>query len=97
VSSNGLKVYDLDKTKNPRKTTIEISFPNGETVTYESDNVILEDFTKEYIIENKLFPYIPFYITRYENEIAGEGNIDNAISDLDFVNQVAESFTQAVQ
>jgi hypothetical protein len=85
ISMPNFSVIYVKKTdRTPRKTTIEISFPNGETVTYESDNVILEDFTKEYIIENKLFPYIPFYITRYENEIAGEGNIDNAISDLEY-------------
>jgi hypothetical protein len=77
-------IYVKRTDKTPRKTTIEISFPNGETVTYESDNVILEDFTKEYIIENRLFPYIPFYIARYENEISGEGNIDKAIVDLEY-------------
>jgi hypothetical protein len=85
ISMPNFSVIYVKKTdKTPRKTTIEISFPNGEIVTYESDNVILEDFTKEYIIENKLFPYIPFYIARYENEIVGEGNIDNAISDLEY-------------
>jgi hypothetical protein len=34
--------------------------------------------------EKKLFPYIPFYITRYEKELTEEGNIENAVSDLEY-------------
>ncbi len=34
------------------------------------------------MISDRLFPYIPFYITRYENEICNKGNIDSALSDL---------------
>ena len=49
---------------------------------YNSDNVILEEFTKETIIEKGLFPYIPFYIARYEKEIASEGNIEKVIEEL---------------
>ena len=45
---------------------------------YHSDNVILEDFTKETIVEKRLFPYIPFYIARYEKEIASEGSVEKA-------------------
>ncbi len=30
-------------------------------MVYKSDNVILEGLAKEYIIEKKLLPYIPFY------------------------------------
>jgi hypothetical protein len=85
ISMPNFSVIYVKKTdKTPRKTSIEFIFPNGESVTYESDNVILNDFTKEYIIENKLFPYIPFYIARYENEIAGEGDIAKAINDLEY-------------
>ena len=51
---------------------------------YESANVILEEFTKEDIVEKRLFPYIPFYIARYEKEIASEKNIDNAAEDLEY-------------
>ena len=35
-----------------------------------------------YIIEKKLFPYIPFYIARYEKDISSGGEIDKAVSDL---------------
>jgi pyruvate-formate lyase len=63
ISMPNFSVIYVKKTdKTPRKTTIEISFPNGEIVTYESDNVILEDFTKEYIIENKLFHIFHFIL-----------------------------------
>lgn len=49
---------------------------------YQSDNVILEDFTKEKIVEKRLFPYIPFYIARYEKEISSEGSIEKAVEAL---------------
>ena len=40
--------------------------------TLWAPNVILEDLTKEYIIGKRLFPYIPFYITRYEKRLFPE-------------------------
>ena len=51
---------------------------------YKSDNVILENFTKEKIVEKRLFPYIPFYIARYEKEIVSEGNIENVIEEMTY-------------
>ena len=63
---------------------ITFTFPDGQTVDYKSDNVILEDFTKEKVVEKRLFPYIPFYIARYEKEIASEGNIENVIEELTY-------------
>ncbi len=65
-------IYIKRTDKTPEKTMITFTFPDGQTVNYESDNVILERFTKEYIVEKKLFPYIPFYIARYEKEILSE-------------------------
>ena len=46
--------------------------------------MILEEFTKEYIVEKRLFPYIPFYIARYEKDIASEKSIQNAVNYLEF-------------
>ena len=57
-------------------------FPDGQMIDYKSDNVILEDLTREYIVKKRLFPYIPFYIARYEKTIASEGTINQAIEDL---------------
>lgn len=37
---------------------------------------------KENIVEKRLFPYIPFYIVRYEKEIASEGNIEKVTTEL---------------
>ena len=47
-----------------------------------SDNVILDNLTKEYIIEKRLFPYIPFYIARYEQTVSSEGEVNQAVDDL---------------
>lgn len=51
---------------------------------YESDNVILENLTKEYIVEKRLFPYIPFYIARYEKVILSGKDVNPAIEDLTY-------------
>lgn len=77
-------IYIKKTDKTPRSTTITFTFPDGQTVDYESENVILENFTKEYIVEKRLFPYIPFYIARYEKDIASESNVDRAIEDLTY-------------
>jgi hypothetical protein len=68
----------------PKTTTVTFTFPDGQSVTCKSDNVILEEFTKEYIVEKRLFPYIPFYIARYEKEIEGAGSIEDAMKDLEY-------------
>ena len=77
-------IYVKRTERTPKNTTITFKFPDGQEVKYESENVIIEKFTKEYIVEKRLFPYIPFYIARYEKEIASEGNIENAVSDLEY-------------
>ena len=51
---------------------------------YKSENVILAEFTKEYIVEKRLFPYIPFYVARYEKEIAYGGRIEEAVKGLKY-------------
>lgn len=71
-------IYVKRTDRTPKKTTVTFTFPDGQTVHYESDNVILEEFTKEYIVEKRLFPYIPFYIARYEKELTAENSIENA-------------------
>ncbi len=75
-------IYVKRTDRTPKITTITFTFPDGQTVDYNSENVILEDFTKEKIVEKRLFPYIPFYIARYEKEIASEGNIEKVIEEL---------------
>ena len=76
-------VIYVKRTENTPKITT-ITFPDGKEVDYESVNVILEEFTKEYIVEKRLFPYIPFYIARYEKDIVSENSIENAVEDLNY-------------
>ena len=77
-------IYVKRTERTPRMTTITFTFPDGQSIDYKSDNVILDDLTKEYIIEKRLFPYIPFYIARYEGDISSEGAIDRAITDVTY-------------
>lgn len=77
-------IYVKRTEKTPKTTTITFTFPDGQEINYESANVILEEFTKEYIMEKRLFPYIPFYIARYEKDIAAESGIEDAIRDLEY-------------
>ncbi len=77
-------IYIKRTDKTPDATTVIFTFPDGQKVEYKSGNVILEELTKEYIIQKRLFPYIPFYIARYEKEIVfGEGT-DKAEEDLKY-------------
>ena len=75
-------IYIKKTDKTPEATTITFTFPDGQTVDYVSDNVILENLTREHIIEKRLFPYIPFYISRYEQDISSEGSVNQAVEDL---------------
>ena len=75
-------IYIKRTDRTPQKTSITFTFPDGQTVVYESDNVILEQFTKESIVEKRLFPYIPYYIARYDNEISQEKEINHVVGDL---------------
>ena len=77
-------IYVKRGNKTPEQTNIRFTFPDGQEVIYHADNVILDDFTKEYIIEKKLFPYIPFYIARYEKEISEEKDTSQATADLEY-------------
>ena len=52
------------------KTCISFQFPEGE-IEYVCRNVVLSDFSKEAIISKKLYPFVPFYIARYEKVLAG--------------------------
>lgn len=75
-------IYIKKTDKTPKATTITFTFPDGQTVDYVSDIVILENLTREHIIEKRLFPYIPFYIARYEQDVSSEGAVNQAVEDL---------------
>lgn len=88
-------IYVKRTDRTPKTTTITFTFPDGQTVDYQTDNVILEDFTKEKIVEKRLFPYIPFYIARYEKEIASEGDIEKVVEELTYFRDEMVSLHQA--
>ncbi|MCI5621557.1 MAG: Rpn family recombination-promoting nuclease/putative transposase [Lachnospiraceae bacterium] len=77
-------IYVKSNNRTPSKTEITFNFPNGETIYYDCENVLLTNYTKEQLIECRLFPYIPYYIIRYENEISRNGNIEPALADLEY-------------
>ena len=67
-------IYVKRTERTPGRTVVTFVFPDGREAEYGSDNVILENLTKEYITGRKLYPYIPYYMARYEKEmISGTG------------------------
>lgn len=78
-------IYVKSNSNTPKQTKISFSFPNGNVETYDCDNIILSDFSRESIIEDNLFALIPFYITRYEKTISdNKGDISQALDDLQY-------------
>ena len=65
-------IYIRSNKDTPKKTEITYIFPNGEEVNYSADNILLNEFKKEEIIEKKLFILIPFYLLRYESILKDE-------------------------
>ncbi|MBQ9609425.1 MAG: hypothetical protein IJV15_08290 [Lachnospiraceae bacterium] len=90
-------IYIRSNSATPKRTEITYKFPNGEAVKYDADNLILSDFTKEEIIEKKLYVLIPFYMLRYESIMKDENaaieEINEVENDIDFfIKFLADSF-----
>ena len=63
-------VIYLRHTKNtPDTLTVEVRSPQGQTMTYESKVIKVQEYTKDVIFRKKLLMYLPFYVMRYENEL----------------------------
>ena len=75
-------IYIKGTDRTPEKTSITFTFPDGQRVVYEAGNVILERFAKETIVEKRLFPYIPYYIARYDQDISQEKDVSHVTGDL---------------
>lgn len=74
-------VIYLRHTKNtPDKLTVEVRSPQGQTMTYESKVIKVQNYTKDVIFRKKLLMYLPFYVMRYENEL---GTLDKDSKRLD--------------
>lgn len=94
-------IYIRSNSATPKKTEITFNFPNGEKVRYDSDNILLNDFTKEEIIEKKLYVLIPFYVLRYESiikdENASEEELQEVKNSLDyFTSFLNDAFNKAL-
>lgn len=60
--------------KKTEKLTIEVVAPEGETWEYKVPAVYVGHYTKEEILEKRLFFLLPFYIMRYEKADLETGN-----------------------
>lgn len=70
-------IYIKSSESTSEYTKITYEFPNGQFVDYDSKNVIVKNYTKEDILEKRLYAYIPYYILRYEKSIkAGKIKLD---------------------
>ncbi|MCR5754158.1 MAG: hypothetical protein K6G30_04990 [Acetatifactor sp.] len=78
-------IYVKSSAITPTATKVCFDFPSGESVRYENRNIILKDYSKEYIIEHKLYPYIPFYIVRYAKELSTEQDLEKVELDLAYL------------
>ena len=62
-----------------------------------SYNRFFQNLSKEYIADNRLYPYIPFYIARYEKELSHRILPDEAVQDLEFFrNRILSDFNDHV-
>ena len=75
-------LYIKNTSETPRATTVRYRFPSGEEAVITEKNIFLSDYTKEEIIEKKLYPLIPFYIARYEKELKTKKDYEKALKDL---------------
>ena len=63
-------VIYLRHTRNtPDKLTVEVRSPKGDTLSYESKVIKVQEYTKDVIFRKKLLMYLPFYVLRYEDEL----------------------------
>ena len=53
----------------PDVLSVEVSTPKGDSVTYESKVIKVQEYTKDVIFRKKLLMFLPYYIMRYENEL----------------------------
>ena len=88
-------IYIKSSRNTPRTTNIIFKFPDGSEHEYIAENIFMSDFTREAIIEKKLYVLIPFYFARYEKELSSGKNIERVIDDLEYFNrQLIQLHTQ---
>ena len=82
----------------PEMTKITYRFPNGQQVNYDARNIILNDYSIPEIMKKRLYPYIPYYILRYEKDIKEKKiSIDFIEKELNFLlNGLLDAFEHGV-
>ena len=91
-------IYIQSSAKTPTYTKINFEFPNGDTVTYDSKNIFVSDYSREDLIKYRLFVLIPYYIVRYKKILKNDKNNDNEfiqiIEDLEYFNRELDMLTK---
>lgn len=81
-------IYIKITAKTPKNTIVTYRFPDGSLYNYSTNNVFMSDYTREDIIEKKLYVLIPFYFARYEKDLSGhnkeEKDIEKVLEDLEY-------------
>lgn len=58
-----------DSANAPDKAKIEVSVPNGKTISYDVPIMKISDYTIEDIFKEKLYMLIPFYMFNFESQL----------------------------
>ena len=73
-------VYLRSTRNTPKIMTVELEVPQGGLVSYKIPVIRMQDYTLEYINQNKLFILLPFLFFNYEKELSKAPN-DKALYD----------------
>ena len=63
----------LHNQNTPDYLKVKINMPDGQHVIYSIPTVKLQEYTKDDIFKKRLLFFLPFYIMRYEKEVAAIG------------------------
>ena len=62
-------VYVKNDNSTPEYTKITYEFPDGRLVEYDSKNILIANYSKEEILQKRLYTYVPYSILRYEKQL----------------------------
>ncbi len=89
-------IYVRSGKNTPPETKILFKFPDGTEVPYTCKNVMINDYSKEEIFERKLYPYLPFYLMRYEKILKDENaDIEAITNELQSVSDMLDKARQS--
>lgn len=84
----------------PDKEVIDIQFTDGSIKQYEVPIIKVQDYTKEEILQKKLFFYFPYYFLKYEDRLEQLETKNELLQQLlkeytEMVEKVYDNFTEA--